>query len=232
MSPIEPLRLARIQPQGRPEVTSDMTRRVSRVAAGPAGAEWPTPRRPADTPRGPTAVVARVAARRCLSPGRRARRCRPEGSPHAADDRPRHPARGPSDLRLDRLRRRPSSRASWRSRSGSCSWPIPTGKAIGVPQGWIEATVFGTYLIPGLYLFAGQRHRDARAGRPDGAAPLVVAPWLTGDAGDRTDDLDRWSSSLVMPETMILQWIFLATGLVLGFVALFWLRRTGQLRLW
>jgi len=36
----------------------------------------------------------------------------------------------------------------------------------------------------------------------------------------------------VMPETMILQWIFVATGLVLGFVALFWLRRTGQPRLW
>jgi len=26
--------------------------------------------------------------------------------------------------------------------------------------------------------------------------------------------------------------IFLAVGLVLGFIALFWLRRTGQLRLW
>jgi hypothetical protein len=35
-----------------------------------------------------------------------------------------------------------------------------------------------------------------------------------------------------MPETMVLQWIFLATGLLLGLVALFWLRRTGQLRLW
>jgi hypothetical protein len=31
---------------------------------------------------------------------------------------------------------------------------------------------------------------------------------------------------------MILQWIFLATGIALGLVALFWLRRTGQLRLW
>ena len=36
----------------------------------------------------------------------------------------------------------------------------------------------------------------------------------------------------VMPETMVLQWIFLAVGLVLGFVALFWLRLTGRLRLW
>jgi membrane protein CcdC involved in cytochrome C biogenesis len=30
---------------------------------------------------------------------------------------------------------------------------------------------------------------------------------------------------------MILQPIFLATGLLMGFVALFWLRRTGHLRL-
>jgi hypothetical protein len=36
----------------------------------------------------------------------------------------------------------------------------------------------------------------------------------------------------VMPETMILTWVFLAIGFVLGFIALFWLRRTGQLRLW
>ena len=36
----------------------------------------------------------------------------------------------------------------------------------------------------------------------------------------------------VMPETMFLQWIFLAVGFALGFIALFWLRRTGQLRLW
>jgi len=31
---------------------------------------------------------------------------------------------------------------------------------------------------------------------------------------------------------MVLQWIFLAIGIVMGFVALFWLRRTGQLALW
>ncbi len=37
---------------------------------------------------------------------------------------------------------------------------------------------------------------------------------------------------VLLPETMFLTWIFLATGFALGFVALFWLRRTGQLRLW
>jgi hypothetical protein len=35
-----------------------------------------------------------------------------------------------------------------------------------------------------------------------------------------------------MPETMILQPIFLGVGLLLGFVALFWLRNTGQLQVW
>jgi hypothetical protein len=35
-----------------------------------------------------------------------------------------------------------------------------------------------------------------------------------------------------MPETMVLQWLYLAIGVTLGFIALFWLRRTGQLRLW
>jgi hypothetical protein len=30
----------------------------------------------------------------------------------------------------------------------------------------------------------------------------------------------------------VLQWIFLATGLLMGFVALFWLRHTEQLRIW
>ena len=25
----------------------------------------------------------------------------------------------------------------------------PTGQALGIPQGWIEATPFGSYLIPG-----------------------------------------------------------------------------------
>ncbi len=57
------------------------------------------------------------------------------------------------------------------------------------------------------------------------------APWLTAILGV---GLIVWIliQLAVMPETMILQPIFLATGLLLGFVALFWLRHTGQLRLW
>ena len=31
---------------------------------------------------------------------------------------------------------------------------------------------------------------------------------------------------------MFLTWLFLAIGFALGFISLFWLRRTGQMRLW
>jgi uncharacterized membrane protein len=106
----------------------------------------------------------------------------------------------------------------------------PTGRALGLPQGWIESTVFGSYLIPGLYLLA-----------MNGFAMVVlaaltvrrhwIAPWLTGTLGV---GLIIWIAVeiVTLPETMILTWIFLAIGMVLGVVALFWLRRTGQLRLW
>lgn len=106
----------------------------------------------------------------------------------------------------------------------------PTGASIGLPSGWIEATPFGSYFVPGLYLLLA-----------NGLGMLLVAaltilrhtiaPWLTGVLGV---GLIVWIlvQLAVMPETMILQWIFLAIGIALGFVALFWLRRTGQLRLW
>lgn len=105
----------------------------------------------------------------------------------------------------------------------------PTGGSMGVPQDWIAGS-FGSYLVPGFYLFA-----------MNGVMMLVlaglsacrhwVAPWLTGVLGV---GLIVWIAVqlAVMPETMILQWIFLAVGFVLGFVALFWLRHTDQLRLW
>ena len=105
-----------------------------------------------------------------------------------------------------------------------------SGQALGVPQGWIEASVFGSYLIPGLYLFA-----------INGVAMLVlaalsirrhwIAPWLTGVLGV---GLIIWITVevITLPDTMVLTWVFLAIGFALGFVALFWLRRTGQMRLW
>jgi len=106
----------------------------------------------------------------------------------------------------------------------------PTGQLVQVPRGWIEATVFGSYVVPGLYLLL-----------VNGLGMLAlaflsvrrhpVAPWLTGTLGV---GLIIWIlvEILLLPETMFLTWIFLATGVALGFVALFWLRRTGQLRLW
>jgi hypothetical protein len=106
----------------------------------------------------------------------------------------------------------------------------PTGKSLGIPQGWIESTVFGNYLVPGLYLLA-----------VNGVAMLAlaaltarghwIAPWLTAALGV---GLIIWIAVeiVTLPETMILTWVFLAIGFVLGFVGLFWLRQTGQLRLW
>ena len=106
----------------------------------------------------------------------------------------------------------------------------PSGKAVQLPQGWIEATPFGSYLIPGLYLLAVNG-----LGMLALAALTVrrhwIAPWLTGTLGV---GLIVWIvvEIVALPETMPLTWIFLAIGIALGFVALFWLRRTGQLRLW
>src|SRR4249919_2165638 len=106
----------------------------------------------------------------------------------------------------------------------------PTGKGLGITQGWIEATVFGSYFIPGLYLIAINGLAMFAA-----AALNVrrhwIAPWLTGTLGV---GLIIWIAVeiVTLPETMILTWIFLAIGFALGFIALFWLRRTGQMLLW
>jgi uncharacterized membrane protein len=106
----------------------------------------------------------------------------------------------------------------------------PTGKLVQVPQGWIEQTAFGSYVIPGIYLLV-----------VNGIGMLALAllsvrrhwlaPWLTGALGV---GLIIWIlvEILVLPETMFLTWIVLGIGFALGFVALFWLRHTRQLRLW
>ena len=143
---------------------------------------------------------------------------------------PATPARRPSDLRLDRLRRGRLHGRPGDPGGAACSSATRRRRSIGLPPGWIEGTPFGSYLVPGLYLFAMNG-----IGMLVLAALIVLrhwsAPWLTAILGV---GLIIWIlvQLAVMPETMILQWIFLATGLVLGFVALFWLRRTGQLRLW
>ena len=106
----------------------------------------------------------------------------------------------------------------------------PTGAGVGFPPGWIEATPFGSYLIPGLYLLL-----------MNGLGMLVLAgltvrrhwtaPWLTGILGA---GLVIWIAVqlVVMPETSFLQAMFGAIGVVLVGIGVAWLRRTGQLRLW
>jgi len=105
-----------------------------------------------------------------------------------------------------------------------------TGSGIGLPPEWIRGSVFGSYFLPGLYLFAMNGIGMLVA------ALLIVArhwaaPWLTGILGA---GLVIWIlvQLAIMPEVMWLQWTFLAVGIALGLIALFWLRRTGQLRLW
>jgi hypothetical protein len=106
----------------------------------------------------------------------------------------------------------------------------PSGSAMGLPKGWIEATVFGSYVIPGLYLLL-----------MNGIGMLVLAgltvmrhwtaPWLTGVLGA---GLVIWIlvQIAVMPEVMWLQGLFLVIGVVLCAISVAWLRRTGQMRLW
>jgi hypothetical protein len=106
----------------------------------------------------------------------------------------------------------------------------PTGRSLGLPAGWIESTPFGSYFVPGLYLLIvngfGMLALAAMS-----VARHWLAPWLTGALGV---GLIIWIlvQFAVMPETMILQPLFLGAGLIVGFVALFWLRRTRQLQLW
>lgn len=106
----------------------------------------------------------------------------------------------------------------------------PTGTGIQLPREWIEGSFFGSYFVPGLYLFAMNG-----VGMLVAAALTVVrhwfAPWLTGTLAV---GLIVWIlvQLAIMPEVMWLQWLFLASGIALGFINLFWMRATGQLRLW
>ncbi len=105
-----------------------------------------------------------------------------------------------------------------------------TGASIGFPAGWIEATPFGSYLIPGLYLLLVNG-----VGMLMLAGLIVVrhwtAPWLTGVLGS---GLVIWIlvQLVVMPEFSFLQAIFGAIGIVQAAISVVWLRATDQLRLW
>jgi len=106
----------------------------------------------------------------------------------------------------------------------------PTGAGIQLPTEWIESSFFGSYFVPGLYLFAMNG-----IGMIVAAGLIAVrhwsASWLTGILGA---GLVIWIlvQLVIMPEVMWLQWLFLTVGIALGVIALFWLRRTDQLRLW
>lgn len=101
----------------------------------------------------------------------------------------------------------------------------PTGGSMGLPRGWIEATVFGSYLVPGLYLLA-----------MNGVGMLVAAgltlarhwtaPWLTAILGA---GLVIWIlvQVAVMPETSALQAVFGSIGVALTAIGVAWLRRIG-----
>lgn len=96
----------------------------------------------------------------------------------------------------------------------------PSGAAMSI-EGWLDGTVFGDFLVPGLYLFT-----------VNGIGMLVlalltvmrrpIAPWLTGALGI---GLMIWISVqlLLISQTMFLQPLFFVVGLILGFIALFWL---------
>jgi uncharacterized protein with PQ loop repeat len=105
-----------------------------------------------------------------------------------------------------------------------------SGASIGLPSAWIESTPFGSYLVPGLYLLLmngiGMLVLAGLIVRSHWSAPWVMAVLGVG--------LIIWIlvQLALLPETSFLQWLFLITGFLLGCVALFWLRRTGQLRLW
>ena len=96
----------------------------------------------------------------------------------------------------------------------------PSGSSMSI-EGWLDGTIFGDFLVPGLYLFA-----------VNGIGMLVlalltimrrpIAPWLTGALGI---GMLVWITVqlALISQTMFLQPTFFVVGLILGFVALFWL---------
>jgi hypothetical protein len=105
----------------------------------------------------------------------------------------------------------------------------PSGAGVGFPAGWIEATPFGSYFLPGIYLFAvngvGMLVLAALSVRRHRSAPALTVVLGTG--------LLVWIGVqvIVMPETSTLQAAFGAIGLTLVAVGVAWLRRLGSMRL-
>ena len=101
----------------------------------------------------------------------------------------------------------------------------PDGAILGMPQAWIDATPFGSWLVPGLFLFAVNG-----VGQLAAAALTVVrhpvAPWLTGALGV---GLMIWIvvQAALMPAHPLQPTLFVV-GTIEGLTALLWLRRLGR----
>ena len=103
----------------------------------------------------------------------------------------------------------------------------PSGAAVGLSADVIEATPFGSYLVPALYLLL-----------VNGIGMLVVAflsvtrhplaPWLTGVLGA---GLLVWIlvQLVALPEASPLQAVFGSIGVALMAISGLWLRASGQL---
>jgi hypothetical protein len=101
----------------------------------------------------------------------------------------------------------------------------PGGSALGMPQAWIDATPFGSWLVPGIFLLLVNGIGQLLA------AGLIIArhwlaPWLTGALGI---GLTIWIAvQVVLMPFHPLQPTLFVVGLIEGFIALFWLRRLGR----
>jgi hypothetical protein len=98
----------------------------------------------------------------------------------------------------------------------------PDGAPLGLPQAWIDATMFGSYLLPGLFLFAING-----IGQLVAATAIVLrhptAPWLTGALGV---GLMIWIAvQVAMMPFHPLQPIIFVVGLIETVVAAAWLSR-------
>ncbi len=103
----------------------------------------------------------------------------------------------------------------------------PDGAPLGLPQAWIDATPFGSWLIPGIFQLTMNG-----VGQLSAAGLTVVrhpmAPWLTGALGV---GLMIWITvQVALLPFHPLQPILFATGFVEGFIALAWLRRSSSVR--
>ncbi len=101
------------------------------------------------------------------------------------------------------------------------------GAPLGLPQAWIDATPFGSWLVPGLFLFAMNG-----IGQLVAAAVIVMrhplAPWLTGALGVGLMIWIAVQVALMPPHP--LQPTMFTIGAIEGVVAFFWLRRLGLVR--